>query len=250
MRATRNSRTTVLLSAISVLMICLCNCSEDGESPDNRDHAAPTAPTGLDASPASSTRMDLVWEPSTDNVAVIGYKVYRNSSQIHLATATNASDMTLMPSTQYCYTVSAIDNAGNESEKSQQVCRTTKDPNAYEVWGGNLPQVYDDYDSLGTSSSTYEFSGSYPYYLIVTRQPDRIKLDALQFSDGTYLQNACVFDSNTENCQNASGAPDGQFALIGFCQSCPPGYYGQYLGGYIQVANIANGTGLRVVVLP
>jgi hypothetical protein len=181
---------------------------------------------------------------------VTGYKVFRNGSQIHLATATSASDISLMPSTQYCYAVSAIDSAGNESEKSQEVCQSAKDPNTYEVWGGNVPAVYDGYDSLGTSSSSHEFIGSYLYYLIVTRQPDRIKLDAVQMSDGTYLQNSCVFDSNTENCENASGAPDGQYALIGFCQSCPPGYYGQYLGGLIQVANIANGTGLRVVVLP
>jgi hypothetical protein len=244
------NRMTVLLSTASVLMICLCSCSEDSESPDNGDHTAPTTPTGLVASPVSSTRIDLVWEPSADNVRVTGYMVYRNGIQFDLAAATSSSDMNLIPSTQYCYAVSAIDSAGNQSAKSQQVCASTKDPNTYEVWGGNVPQVFTDYDSLGTSSSTHEFSGSYPYYLIVTRSPDRIKLDAVQFSDGTYLQNSCVFDSNTEDCQNASGSPDGQFALIGICQSCPPGQYGQYLGGYVQVANIANGTSLRAVVLP
>ena len=250
MTGARNRRMTLLLSVVSVLMICLCGCSEDSESPENRDHTAPTTPTGLATSPVSSTRIDVAWEPSTDNVHVTGYKVFRNGSQIHLATATSASDISLMPSTQYCYAVSAIDSAGNESEKSQQVCQSTMDPNTYEVWGGNVPAAYDDYDSLGTSFSSHEFIGSYLYYLIVTRQPDRIKLDAVQMSDGTYLQNSCVFDSNTENCENASGAPDGQYALIGFCQSCPPGYYGQYLGGYLVVQNVANGTGLRVVVLP
>jgi len=40
MRTKRNSRTTVLLSAVLILMMSMYNCSKDGEGQDVRDHAA------------------------------------------------------------------------------------------------------------------------------------------------------------------------------------------------------------------
>ena len=63
--------------------------------PVGSDTTPPTAPTGLAATAASSTRIDLNWTASTDNVGVSGYRVERcqgagctNFAQVGTPTAT------------------------------------------------------------------------------------------------------------------------------------------------------------------
>ena len=46
------------------------------------DTVAPSAPTGLTATPVSSSQINLSWIASTDNVAVTGYQVFRDGTQI------------------------------------------------------------------------------------------------------------------------------------------------------------------------
>src|SRR3989344_2451734 len=45
----------------------------------NLDNIAPSAPGNLMATAVSSSRIDLSWSASTDNIGVAGYKVYRNN---------------------------------------------------------------------------------------------------------------------------------------------------------------------------
>ncbi len=89
------------------------------------DVTPPSIPTGLTASAVSSSQINLSWSASTDNVAVMGYKVYRNGSIAKTISGTGTIDSGLTASTQYCYQVSAFDAAGNESAKSAQACATT-----------------------------------------------------------------------------------------------------------------------------
>jgi hypothetical protein len=92
------------------------------------DTAPPTTPTGLTATASSSSQINLSWTASTDNVGVTGYKIYRvgaASNPIKSVTTTTASDTGLSANTEYCYTVSAYDAAGNESAHSDQKCATT-----------------------------------------------------------------------------------------------------------------------------
>ena len=92
------------------------------------DTTAPSVPTGLTATAASSTQIDLIWSAATDNVGVAGYKIYRNGSLLtttyNLSPATY-SDTGLSASTSYSFTVSALDAAGNESGQSAAVAATT-----------------------------------------------------------------------------------------------------------------------------
>ena len=91
------------------------------------DTQAPTVPTGLSATAATSSQINLSWNASTDNVGVTGYKLYRGTSFIKtVTTGTSTTDTGLSPSTNYCYQVSAIDAAGNESGKSSHACATTQ----------------------------------------------------------------------------------------------------------------------------
>jgi chitodextrinase len=90
------------------------------------DTLAPTVPTGLSANIVSPYQINLSWNASTDNVGVAGYKVFRNSSQIATVTSgTSYQDASLTPNTTYSFSVSAYDQAGNNSAQSTAVNATT-----------------------------------------------------------------------------------------------------------------------------
>jgi chitodextrinase len=96
-------------------------------SATTRDTVPPTAPSGLAATVVSGTRIDLAWSASTDNVAVTGYRVYRNGVQVGVAATTSYSDTSVAPATSYSYTVTAVDAAGNESAASNAAVAGTPD---------------------------------------------------------------------------------------------------------------------------
>jgi len=116
---------TILIS----LLLAACGDSGDTAKFDEaflgKNIQAPTTPSGLTVSSASETQINLTWTASTDNVAVTGYNVYRGTDVIKTVSGVTTSDTGLSPVTQYCYQVSALDAAGNESAKSTQACATT-----------------------------------------------------------------------------------------------------------------------------
>ncbi len=95
-------------------------------SASTADGTAPSVPGGLGASVISPNRIDLTWNAATDNVAVTGYKVYRNGLPAAQVTTTSYSDQVLNPSTTYSFQVSAIDAANNESGLTAAVQATTQ----------------------------------------------------------------------------------------------------------------------------
>ncbi|MCM3039958.1 glycosyl hydrolase family 8 [Paenibacillus motobuensis] len=82
------------------------------------DTEAPTEPTIERAEAVSSTVVDLKWTPSSDNLGVTGYKVYRNDQVINTTTKTEYRDTGLSAGTTYKYFVVAFDAAGNLSKMS------------------------------------------------------------------------------------------------------------------------------------
>lgn len=89
------------------------------------DTTAPTAPSGVTATAASATQINLAWTASTDAVGVAGYNVYSGATLAGTSATASYSAVNLTASTQYCYTVKAYDAAGNVSAASAQVCQTT-----------------------------------------------------------------------------------------------------------------------------
>ncbi|WP_317618390.1 discoidin domain-containing protein [Paenibacillus sp. PL91] len=89
------------------------------------DTQAPSAPSSLTASAASSSQINLSWTASTDNVGVTGYRVFRGGVQVGTPTGTTFNDTGLTASTAYSYTVKAIDAAGNLSANSNTANATT-----------------------------------------------------------------------------------------------------------------------------
>jgi chitodextrinase len=93
------------------------------------DEQPPSTPQGLTANPVSSTQINLSWDPSTDNSAVAGYRVYRDGFEAGSISDTYFMDTELSPAAEYQYRVSAFDAAGNESELSDPASASTLDPN-------------------------------------------------------------------------------------------------------------------------
>jgi YVTN family beta-propeller protein len=125
--------------------------------PFGDDVTAPTRPTNLTASAVSSSQIDLSWDASTDDVGVMGYNIYRNGAYLKSVTATSASDTGLDPDTEYCYTASAYDAAGNESEQSYEGCATTgSTPNISPTVSITSPST----GSTHTEGDSITFSGS------------------------------------------------------------------------------------------
>ena len=101
------------------------------------DKAPPLVPTGLMASAASCSQVNLSWNASTDQgtkaggttytSALKGYNIYRGGVFLKqaLAPATTTTDTSVAGSTTYSYSVLAIDNAGNSSALSSAVSVTT-----------------------------------------------------------------------------------------------------------------------------
>jgi parallel beta-helix repeat protein len=80
------------------------------------DTTPPSTPTNLQANAVSSSRVDLTWTASTDNVGVVAYDIYRNASFLtSVGAVTTHSDTTVSPNTTYSYQVRARDSAGNPS---------------------------------------------------------------------------------------------------------------------------------------
>jgi acid phosphatase type 7 len=91
------------------------------------DTTPPSAPGNLTASPAGPGEIDLGWTASTDDVAVSGYRIYRDGGASAIATVTGTSyaDRGVGPNTTHSYTVTAFDAAGNESPGSNTATATT-----------------------------------------------------------------------------------------------------------------------------
>jgi chitodextrinase len=91
------------------------------------DITAPSTPTGLAATAASPSRINLSWNASTDTggSGLAGYRVYRAGSLIASPATTSYSDTNLTASTAYSYTVRAYDNATNTSGQSNTASATT-----------------------------------------------------------------------------------------------------------------------------
>jgi len=89
------------------------------------DTLAPSIPVNVSAYAASNSQVTVSWNPSTDNVGVAGYNVYRNGTKVASVTGNSYTDNTVSALTAYSYTVSAYDASGNVSGQSSPAAVTT-----------------------------------------------------------------------------------------------------------------------------
>ena len=78
---------------------------------------APSTPAGITATATGARAFSLTWTASTDNLGVVGYRIYRDGALVQslYGTSTTVKDTGLTASTPYVYTVRAFDAAGNLS---------------------------------------------------------------------------------------------------------------------------------------
>jgi fibronectin type 3 domain-containing protein len=84
-------------------------------SAQSADTESPTAPTTISATALSSSQVSVSWSGATDNVGVMGYKIYRNGTYYIGLTNTTYTDSNVTPDTLYTYAIKAVDAAGNVS---------------------------------------------------------------------------------------------------------------------------------------
>ncbi|WP_245954957.1 glycosyl hydrolase family 18 protein [Paenibacillus flagellatus] len=95
-----------------------------------KDRKAPSAPTGLRVVQKTDVSATLAWTPSTDNVGVASYLVYKNAALAGTSSTPGFAVTSLSPSTTYTFTVKAKDAAGNVSSASTPISVTTSAPTA------------------------------------------------------------------------------------------------------------------------
>src|SRR5262249_27713473 len=69
----------------------------------------PSVAANLHATNVTPTTVTLAWTPSTDDLAVARYRVYRDGVPVLVTSLTQATDQGLSPATTHAYTVAAID---------------------------------------------------------------------------------------------------------------------------------------------
>jgi chitodextrinase len=104
------------------------------------DTVPPSAPTGLIATAASESRVNLSWQPSTDTNGIASYQILEQ--QVLVATVsgtlTTHSITGLPPASQHIYSVRAVDAAGNMSTESAPASVTTLGDTTAPSIPGNL----------------------------------------------------------------------------------------------------------------
>ncbi len=117
------------------------------------DATAPSVPGTLAATAVSDAAVSLSWTPSTDNVLVTGYHVYRNGQKIGTASSASITDSALTANTTYSYTVAAFDGAGNVSAQSSPLSVTTKSI-AFNVSSYSVTNKTSNSATIGVSLTT------------------------------------------------------------------------------------------------
>ena len=83
------------------------------------DTVAPSVPIGLILDSISETGVVISWGAATDTQgAVDSYRVFRDGTEVGISSITLFTDTTAQASQTYLYSVSAIDDTGNESSPS------------------------------------------------------------------------------------------------------------------------------------
>lgn len=174
------------------------------------DTQAPFTPTNLSASVYSSSQINLSWATSSDNIGVVGYRIYRNGAQITGVNATSYRDSGLPPNI-YTYTIAAYDAAGNVSVQSSPVSATVFLDNALPSTPLNISAVPSPTSSsIGISwSPSYDNVWVLGYY--VYRNGAKIATVAsssyqdTRLAAGTYAYTVAAYD--TSGNASASSSP-------------------------------------------
>lgn len=96
--------------------------------PTPSDNVPPTRVEGLSVENAFDGKLNLTWEPAFDNVGVDRYRIYRDDVLLDDEPPTTSyMDTELTNNENYTYEVSAVDESGNEGQRSRSVSGIPKE---------------------------------------------------------------------------------------------------------------------------
>ena len=96
--------------------------------PDDLDTEPPTKPQNLRTTTLSQDRFTLEWDPSSDNVGVKGYRIWKNGSYHTWTSGTSYLFTGLSSQTTYNIKIQAFDNADNKSAYAYKTVQTPAYP--------------------------------------------------------------------------------------------------------------------------
>jgi hypothetical protein len=198
-----------------------------GSSSGGSCSTAPSAPSGLTGTAASSSAINLSWtaDPAPASCTISGYNVYRSttsgftpssSNQIaNSVTATSYSDTGLAASTTYYYVVEASDMAGTSSASAQANATTlapssggssscTVDYSITNSWSGGFGAAITITNSGTSAFSSWTLTWTFANGQTIT-----------QFWGGTATQSGANV-TVTNLSYNDSIAPGGSVTGLGF----------------------------------
>ena len=171
------------------------------------DTTPPSTPTGVSATAASSSQINVIWAASTDNVGVTGYRVFRNGTQVGTPATLSFSDTGLTAATSYSYTVAAVDAAGNVSTPSTAASATTlaasdttpptvsiTAPTAGATVSGTITVTATAADNVGVADVQFQLDGV-NLGADLTAAPYSISWDTTAAGNGTHNLTAIARDA-------------------------------------------------------
>jgi hypothetical protein len=218
--AEANETFRVSLGAVTGATVARQNGTATILDDDSVDGAPPSVPSGLVATAVSSSAIDLVWSGSTDNVGVIGYRIYRDGGLVGSSVSSSFHDAGLSGATTYTYNVAAFDAAGNVSAQSSAASATTFASSSSgllvgdDAWGllinagrwngGNWRATIDSYLSARQAQGFSAVEVSAFSWLRPEDPPSPFKFTTGQDWDGLYPFNSSMNPSSGLNTTTAS----------------------------------------------
>jgi chitodextrinase len=93
-----------------------------------RETVPPSAVSGLAATTSETPSVALSWTAASDNVAVTGYKVWRDGIYLDTVGGTTFTDTGVLTGSPYTYKVAAVDTSSNTGPSSSVSVTTPGDP--------------------------------------------------------------------------------------------------------------------------
>ncbi len=170
------------------------------------DHQPPSQPGSFMTLGRTTSTITTSWEPSTDNVRVSGYRLYRNGSLAVVTTATEYTLDGLNCATSYEIAVEAYDSSGNTSPRSTlsastTACDTTPpsvsvtQPASASTIANTVTLLASASDAGGIRNVRFTIDGT-PVGTEITSQPFSLLWDSRSVANGLHLIRAVATDTS------------------------------------------------------